>query len=186
MQVKDYLQSLQDDNKIHVEKIGSGNWYWSFTGDESKSVQAQVEKARAERDALAQSIDALKARVEEAAAVREEENGESGESKEGGKGDVEMSRKSLLERNEFLKKDVERLEKEVEAYCDHDPAELERRKGMVEAYREEAVQWTEQILSLESWMRRQTGGDKEQLLMLKRSCYGDEFDEEEQGLKELE
>ncbi|KAH9221616.1 meiotic nuclear division protein 1, partial [Leptodontidium sp. 2 PMI_412] len=30
MQVKEYLQSMQDENLIRVEKIGSGNWYWCF------------------------------------------------------------------------------------------------------------------------------------------------------------
>lgn len=33
MVVKDYLQALSGEGLIRVEKIGSGNWYWSFLSD---------------------------------------------------------------------------------------------------------------------------------------------------------
>ncbi|EER42559.1 conserved hypothetical protein [Histoplasma capsulatum H143] len=36
LQVKDYIQALADDGKLHVEKIGSGNWYWAWAGEEQK------------------------------------------------------------------------------------------------------------------------------------------------------
>ncbi len=44
MQVKDYLTALVDDNKVRVEKIGSGNWYWCFRGDEKKLKEGEVLK----------------------------------------------------------------------------------------------------------------------------------------------
>lgn len=47
MQVKDYLTALVDDNKIRVEKIGSGNWYWCFRGDEKRQKEGELEKWRA-------------------------------------------------------------------------------------------------------------------------------------------
>ncbi|KAI9880012.1 MAG: hypothetical protein M1830_005931 [Pleopsidium flavum] len=54
MQVKDYLQALSDGGKICVEKIGSGNWYWSFAGKEKKKKtdvldELKVKKARVEK-----------------------------------------------------------------------------------------------------------------------------------------
>lgn len=36
MVVKDFLTALSDEGLIRVEKIGSGNWYWSFKSDEKK------------------------------------------------------------------------------------------------------------------------------------------------------
>ena len=178
MQVKDYLQSLSDDNEIHVEKIGSGNWYWSFTGEEKRSKEAQLDKLRIERDNHAASVAALQEKVDEATTAREDGNDDEADN-------VEMSRQALLERYEKLEKDMSDLKSELAVYCDHDPLELENRKSLVQKYKDEAMQWTEQILSLENWLCRQTAGDKEQLLMIKRSCYGDEFDEDEGALREI-
>ena len=30
--VKDVVQSLVDDDLVHVDKIGTMNWYWAFPG----------------------------------------------------------------------------------------------------------------------------------------------------------
>ena len=178
MQVKDYLQSLSDDNKIHVEKIGSGNWYWSFTGDEKRSSEVQLDRVRAERDGLAAHVAALRQKVDDATAAREDDD------KENANG-VESSRRELLGRAGELERELAGLRAELAAYCDHDPAELERREGRVRVLREEAAQWTDQIVGMEGWLRRRMGGDREQLLMVQRSCYGDQFDEGEGGLCEI-
>lgn len=31
--VKDVVQSLVDDSLVHVDKIGTSNWYWAFPGE---------------------------------------------------------------------------------------------------------------------------------------------------------
>jgi len=36
MVVKDMIRELTDENKVKVEKIGSGNWYWSWASDEAR------------------------------------------------------------------------------------------------------------------------------------------------------
>jgi hypothetical protein len=73
MHVKDYLQSLSDDNKIRVEKIGSGNWYWSFPSDDKKSKELALEKAQDEYTKASAVVADLQARVDEAGAAREED-----------------------------------------------------------------------------------------------------------------
>ena len=204
MHVKDYLQSLSDDNKIHVEKIGSGNWYWSFAGDAKRSGEVEIERVRAERDGLAAHVGALRGKVEDACAAREDDGDGDGDSdgdkdKEDGDGDgvvVEEegkgkgkeekgSRRALLERVELLEKEAVALRAELAACCECDPVELRVREGRVRELREEAMRWTDQILGLESWLRRQMGGDRERLQMVQRVCYGDEFDEGEGGLCEI-
>lgn len=72
MQVKDYLQSLSDDNKIRVEKIGSGNWYWSFPNDDKKTKEDALKKAQEEYNKVAALVADLQAKVDEAGAAREE------------------------------------------------------------------------------------------------------------------
>lgn len=74
IQVKDYLQALQDDNKIRVEKIGSGNWYWSFSSDEKKAKEAVLKRARddfTKADAVAAE---LQMKVDDAGAARGEDD----------------------------------------------------------------------------------------------------------------
>lgn len=70
MQVKDYLQALSDDNKIRVEKIGSGNWYWSFPADEKKAKDAALEKAHDEYNKANATLAELQAKVDGADAAR--------------------------------------------------------------------------------------------------------------------
>ena len=192
MHVKDYLQSLSDDNKIHVEKIGSGNWYWSFAGDAKRSGEVEIERVRAERDGLAAHVGALRGKVEDACAAREDEGDGDGDGDgvvDEGKGKEKEkekgSRRALLERVELLEKEAVALRAELAACCECDPVELRAREGRVRELREEAMRWTDQILGLEGWLRRQMGGDREQLLMVQRACYGDEFDEGEGGLCEI-
>lgn len=36
MAVKDFIKELTDENRIHVEKIGSGNWYWCWENEDGK------------------------------------------------------------------------------------------------------------------------------------------------------
>lgn len=73
MHVKDYLQSLSDDNKIRVEKIGSGNWYWSFPSDEKKAKDAALMKAREDHCKVHAATVELQCKVEEAGAARAED-----------------------------------------------------------------------------------------------------------------
>lgn len=70
MQVKDYLQALSDDNKIRVEKIGSGNWYWSFPSDEKKAKETALDKAKEEYKKANATVAELQAKVDEADAAR--------------------------------------------------------------------------------------------------------------------
>ena len=140
MQVKDYLQSLSDDNKIHVEKIGSGNWYWSFTGDEKRANEVQLDRVRAERDSLAAHVAALRTKIDDATAAREDGDKEN-------ENCVEGSRRALLERAGLLEREVGVLRAEVAAYSEHDPAELREREGLVTRFREEAMRWTRPSVS---------------------------------------
>ncbi|KAF2263641.1 meiotic nuclear division protein 1 [Lojkania enalia] len=177
MQVKDYLQALSDDNKIRVEKIGSGNWYWSFPSDEKKSKEAALEKAQEEYDKANAAVVELQAKVDEAGAAREDNE----EMLMGSSGD----RKTLITKHEDLTKELNYLRKELAAYSEQDPVELDKKREETMQFRDDAEKFTDQIISMERWLREQTGGDKEQMRNIMIMFYGDEFDEEEGGLREL-
>ncbi|KAH9860495.1 hypothetical protein J1614_011826 [Plenodomus biglobosus] len=73
MHVKDYLQALSDDSKIRVEKIGSGNWYWSFPSDEKKAKDTALLKALEENNKASAVVAELECKIEEAGAARAED-----------------------------------------------------------------------------------------------------------------
>ncbi|KAF2710550.1 meiotic nuclear division protein 1 [Pleomassaria siparia CBS 279.74] len=177
MQVKDYLQALSDDNKIRVEKIGSGNWYWSFPSDEKKAKEVTLSNVQDEYNKANTILADLQAKVNEAGAAREEDD----EAIVGTGGD----RKTFISKQADLTKELENLRQDLAAYSEQDPAEMDRKKEETQKFRLEAEMFTDQILSMESWLKEHTGGDKEQMTNIKQMYYGEEFDEEEGGLREL-
>ncbi|RPB21331.1 hypothetical protein L211DRAFT_749717, partial [Terfezia boudieri ATCC MYA-4762] len=60
MQAKDALQALVDDSLLRVEKIGSGNWYWAFVGDERKRLVGMMKSLGDEREGLKRIVEGLK------------------------------------------------------------------------------------------------------------------------------
>ncbi|KAF2090512.1 meiotic nuclear division protein 1, partial [Saccharata proteae CBS 121410] len=177
MQVKDYLQALSDDSKIRVEKIGSGNWYWSFLSEEKKNKQNVLDKCVEERDKAVAALAELQEKVRVAGEAREED-----EDMLLGGGD---GRGELMSRHEELVKELKGLREELATYSENDPVEVDRKRRQIMESRARAEVATEQIQSMEGWFKEQMGGDAEQLLGLKRTYYGDQFDEEEGGLREL-
>lgn len=168
MQVKDFLQALSDEGHIRVEKIGSGNWYWSFASEAKKERTDTMGQLRKEKAKVDASLGEMDAKVKGASALRGHD----------------PDREGLIERRLVLEGEVEVLKKELEGYKDGDPGEVERRRKEIRAYRMKAERWTDNIQILEGQMLSSVGGDREKLDRIKREVYGDEYVEEE-GLREL-
>ncbi|KAL9067887.1 MAG: hypothetical protein Q9161_006611 [Pseudevernia consocians] len=169
MQVKDYLQALSDEGKIRVEKIGSGNWYWSFLSVEKQSRSNALGKLKEELAKVEESLGELEEKITEAS----EKRGEDGE-----------DRGRLVSAKLEFDREVEVLRKELEGYRDGDPGEVERRRKEIKELQARAEVWTDNIGILEGYMLNLMGGDREKLDGMKRELYGDEYVEGE-GLKEL-
>lgn len=172
MHVKDYLQSLSDDNKIRVEKIGSGNWYWSFPSDEKKAKDAALVKAREENSKAHAATAELQCKVEAAGAARAEEIG----------GD----RSTLTAKHAVLLQELEKLRGELNAYSEQDPVEMEKKVADIQQSRLDVNKCSDQILTMESWLNAQLGcGDRQHVLTVLRMLYKDEYDEEDETLREI-
>ena len=52
--VKDVVQSLVDDSLVHMDKVGTSNWFWSFPGAADAAVRARLEAV--EREATRRSV----------------------------------------------------------------------------------------------------------------------------------
>lgn len=176
MQVKEYLQSMQDENLIRVEKIGSGNWYWCFTSDAKKAKENMLNKLKAEERAMTTAIAEAERNLEEEMARREDDDDNLLE----GNG---MDRKALLEAHGLLVKETEALDKELACYSDNDPAEIQRKIVENKRLKDSAIRWTDNIESMESYIGTLVM-DRTQLETIMLAACGDEYVAGE-GLKDL-
>jgi len=160
-----------------VEKIGSGNWYWSFASQDRKTRQKALDEAQATHDKAASVVSDLREKLGEAEAQRADE-----ENMLDGNGE---SREELVTAKAVLESELKALRKDLAAYSDNDPTELERKRKDIPKYKLEAEQYTDEIYSMEGWFKDKGQGD-EAIAALRMSLYGDEYDEEEGILRELE
>jgi chromosome segregation ATPase len=172
------LQALQDENKINVEKIGSVNWYWSFASQDMKTRQKALDDAQVAHDKISSIITDLKAQLVEIRAQRVDEEDMLDTASE--------SRADLVSAKAILEEEVAALTTELAAYNDSDPIELERKKAEVAGFKSEAEQATDDICSLEGWYRVTSCMDNETMRGFRMQNYGDEFDEQEGFLRELD
>jgi hypothetical protein len=193
MHVKDYLQALADDNKIRVEKIGSGNWYWSFPSDEKQAKDAALAKAQDDYNKANATVAELQAKVDDAGAARADDKDmlmETGEDDSTWLGTACWQhpggdRKTLITKHGDLTKEVEKLRTELAAYSEQDPVEVEKKAAETQKARSDADKFTDQIYSMEGWFKQQYAGENETVTNIMKMLYGDEYDEEEGGLREL-
>jgi hypothetical protein len=174
MQVKDYLQAVQDENQIRVEKIGSGNWYWSFKSEAKKAKENTINSIESEKSKLRATLSDTEKQIKEEMAQREENDGMLG----GG-----MDRKALLAAHETLLKETDDLDKALSVYSDGNPAEVLRKVGEMQKLKDSAIKWTDNIECLEALVINLTGDRAQAASIMQRAC-GDEYIVGE-GLKEL-
>jgi len=62
---------------------------------------------------------------------------------------------------------------------------MEKKAAETQQSRLNADKFTDQVLVMEGWLKQNAGGDADGMMNMLRMLYDDEFDEEEQGLREL-
>lgn len=139
MQVKEYIQNLTDEGKIRVEKIGSGNWYWCFGGDEKREKQARLNQLEKEVKMLQASYDEAEASLADKRAKWEEE------------GEDEQSnlaeREELARRKGELEKERNRLQAQwIAATTTEEGKGVQEMREEIEEFRKQALMWTDNIM----------------------------------------
>ena len=168
--MKDYMQALSDEGQIRVEKIGSGNWYWSFLSEEKRSRDRVLSTLKEEKETFMNSLKELK----ELVSMAGEERGLEGE---------DERRSELTIAYDAGKEEIEKLKIELNGYKDGDPEEVVRKKKEVDVLKARVGRWTDNIYCLEEYLRKIVGGDREALENIRMMYYGDEYIEGE-GLKD--
>lgn len=177
MQVKDYLQALSDENQIHVEKIGSGNWYWAFSNEELQLKRNELHTAQENRDKLQEEINELEKKLH-----ANQKHLDSGPTENL---DNQSQFEGLLTEQDKAFKDLDGLYAELLRFGSKGRFKTEENRQLAKKLEKDTHLWTEQIQIIEGWFREQLSGDLTQLDYIKRSCYGIDYEEEENGLREL-
>jgi hypothetical protein len=175
MQVKEYIQALTDEGQLRVEKIGSGNWYWVFSSDEKHQRERQLARVMTEVEKTRKSCDDAEAGLAAERLGREQTDDDEGQ------------RESLMARKAELQAAVDRV-RSTEAQLTGGLNPLSNKganqvQEEIAGFREEALQWTDNIYILEEYLRKLAGGDREMVDSVLRECYGDEY--VDGGLSEL-
>ncbi|XP_026756075.1 meiotic nuclear division protein 1 homolog [Galleria mellonella] len=135
--VKEVLQSLVDDHLVDSEKIGTSVYFWSFP---SKARTAKKRKLNELQCQLDESVKKLK-KTEEAIVI--ESVGR----------ECTEQRKETLELLENMKKEEEKLKKELQKYRDSDPEYIAQLKTDNENLKTAINRWTENIYILKSYIK---------------------------------
>jgi hypothetical protein len=144
--IKDIVQSLVDDRLVSQDKIGSGNFFWSFPAQafvESKSRCDALEAAIARDTSAAAELDAkLKAL----------------EAEKGGAA-AAAARATKLARIEELKARGAALDKELAAHADNDPEVVKALQEKAKGAKLAADRWTDNTWALKSYLVKKFGRD---------------------------
>lgn len=177
IQVKEYIQALIDEDRIRVDKIGSGNWYWSFGSDEKVERERQLARVYTEVEKAKKSCTEWEAALDAANARRNQSDEED---------EVGIdTRQSLLVAKAELAAEVQRLRvAETELGNSGSKKGVLMLQGQLAGFRQQALQWTDNLYILEQYVRELAGGDPQMVAAVLHECYGDEY--VEGGLRELE
>ena len=140
--VPDINAMLMDDGYVQTDKIGSGNYFWSFPGAQGAAARKAVEEAQA---ALGAAKGRLAAAKEADAASR------------AGREDADGTRATKLAELDGLVAKRRGLEERLEAMKANAPEELARITAAAEAMKQHAIRWTENLFAIKSYLVQKKG-----------------------------
>lgn len=173
MQVGEHIQALLDEDLIVKEKIGSGNWYWSFVAAEGERKRVVLEKVKEEYKKVQKEIE----EAEEEVVEKEEETK--------GVDEDAQERKEMEAKVDELVGEIKSMKDELARYADNDPVEMQNRVNALAALKNEVQRVTEELQCMESYLLKHMNLDRESAKNHKREWYDQEWNEEEQTLEEL-
>ncbi|KZO90303.1 meiotic nuclear division protein 1 [Calocera viscosa TUFC12733] len=137
--VKEVVQDLVDDNLVQTDKIGSGNFFWSFPSQEGAAIVARMDEVK-------KDIKRLTARGEEVEELLEKERETRPPSDE---------RSEALKHLRDLRHEKDKLVREKSSLLQCDAAQVEHKKRGGILAKEAAERWTENVLAVLQYLESQ-------------------------------
>lgn len=153
MVVKDLLQGMADDDMIHMEKIGSSNYYWAFPSEAAVKLAQQHAALQAALQAAQKQKTALDCELATAQALLLSD----------GDGGDEMSKRAALMASVAERRERrDELARALAPLGECDPEVHRTMAAAVEVTRQAANRWIDNLDAARSWLRRKfEGHDKE-------------------------
>ncbi|ETL91854.1 hypothetical protein, variant [Phytophthora nicotianae] len=139
--VKDVNQALVDDALVDCDKIGSGNYFWSFPSKLSQSRKRKLSELEQRRHTAQEKLAKVKQNIEEQKSLRSDSD----------------ERVQKLRRLEEQKAKVNGLRTKVQHLAENDPAILEELERKVRMAKEGSDRWTDNVYTLKAWVVKKRG-----------------------------
>ncbi|ETL38725.1 hypothetical protein, variant [Phytophthora nicotianae INRA-310] len=139
--VKDVNQALVDDALVDCDKIGSGNYFWSFPSKLSQSRKRKLSELEQRRHTAQEKLAKVQQNIEEQKSLRSDSD----------------ERVQKLRRLEEQKAKVNGLRTKVQHLAENDPAILEELERKVRMAKEGSDRWTDNVYTLKSWVVKKRG-----------------------------
>ncbi|KAL3668813.1 hypothetical protein V7S43_006106 [Phytophthora oleae] len=150
--VKDVNQGLVDDVLVDCDKIGSGNYFWSFPSKLSQSRKRKLREFEQRRQTAQEKLAKVKKNIEEQKTLCSESE----------------ERVQKLRRLEEQKAKVKALRTRVQHLAENDPAILEELERKVRMAKEGSDRWTDNVYTLKSWVVKKRGVEGKEVSIVRR------------------
>nr|XP_019014721.1 uncharacterized protein I206_00807 [Kwoniella pini CBS 10737]OCF53502.1 hypothetical protein I206_00807 [Kwoniella pini CBS 10737] len=124
--VKEVLDDIISDGFVQMDKIGTGNYFWSLPSAAGATKQALLAKNKKELEAINEKIKEVQADIEDAEKGREDT----------------PDRRNLIAQLNGLNETSSSLKKELSAFGAADPIKYEKKSKAIQVCKNSAVQWT--------------------------------------------
>lgn len=139
--VKDVNQALVDDALVDCDKIGSGNYFWSFPSKLSQSRKRKLAELEQRKQTLQGKLEKVKQNTDEQKSLRSESE----------------ERVQKLQRLEQQRAKVQAMRTKVQHLAENDPAILDELQKKVRVAKEGSDRWTDNVFTLKSWVEKKRG-----------------------------
>ncbi|WRT63940.1 uncharacterized protein IL334_000867 [Kwoniella shivajii] len=144
--VKEVLDDIVSDGFVQMDKIGTGNYFWSLPSAAGATKQALLSKSSKELEGIESKIQEAEQNIQEAEKGREDT----------------AERRKLISTLSSLNETSASLKNELAAFGAADPVKYEKKSQAIKVCKDAAVQWTDNTVTLLGYVSG-LGTDSEQI-----------------------
>ncbi|KDO18496.1 hypothetical protein SPRG_16172 [Saprolegnia parasitica CBS 223.65] len=134
--IKDVNQALVDDNLVDTDKIGAGNYFWSFPSKAVQQRKRKLEDLEARRDDLRAKLTHVQSSVAKHQSLQTQSD----------------DRAERLAQLSALKTQADDMQKKIALLQENDPDLLKKLDAKAKVAKEGVDRWTDNVFNLKSWV----------------------------------
>jgi len=136
--VKDVLQSLVDEEKVDFDKIGSGNFFWSFPSKASQKRKNLISSLESEIGKKKRKLDQLQQDKQKASMGRDDTD----------------SRRKKLQKYKDLQDMIAKVDVELSKFAASDPKTIEKKQKAIKCCWTNANRWIDNVFQILTFAKK--------------------------------